>query len=256
MPLQKGGNTTPSFLKGDKKGFLNFITNAHGSLEKWNSYSQIEVSLCISGNLLAYKGIAPYKRKMKASIDTKRVKAVLDPFPRKGQIGIYEGDFVYVQEKETGKIVSELKNARNDCKAKFIWNNLNLLYFLGYALWNYTNTPYLFHWKDFQVNLLPEIKIGEKFLHTLEVIFPDSIPTHCSKQTFYFSETGLLQRLDYTAEIFGNFLVGAHICENHKLFNGFSFPTHRIVYPRIKKTPFPFLPSAMEGWIENVEFIK
>jgi hypothetical protein len=235
---------------------INLITTAHGGLEKWNSYGQIEVSLIMRGNLLAYKGISPFKRKMKVTIDTKRVKAILDPFPREGLIGVYEGDFVSIEKKESRQRVSELKNARASCKSKLIWNNLHLLYFLGYALWNYINTPYLFLWKDFKIEVLPEIKIGGKFLHNLEVVFPDVIPSHCSKQNFYFTETGLLQRLDYTAEIFGSFLTGAHICEDHKLFNGFSFPTHRIVYPRIKKTTFPFLPSAMEGWIENIEFIK
>lgn len=233
---------------------LDFITTAHGGLEKWNKWSQIEVTLIIRGNLLAYKGISPFKRKMKVTINSKSVKAILDPFPKDGFIGIYEGDFVFIQNKETGEVISELQNARNSCKSKLLWNHLNLLYFLGYAFWNYVNTPYLFYWEDFKVNELKETKIGNSYSHTLEVIFPDSVPSHCQKQIFYFSEKGLLQRLDYTAEIFGNFLVGAHICENHKQFNGFFFPTHRIVYPRLHKTPLPFLPSAMEGWIENIAF--
>ena len=37
---------------------LDFITTAHGGLEKWNKWSQIEVTLIIRGNLLAYKGIS------------------------------------------------------------------------------------------------------------------------------------------------------------------------------------------------------
>lgn len=237
-----------------QNNLLSFIATAHGGLEKWNLWSQIEVYLIIGGNLLAYKGISPFSRKLKVTVNIKSVKTILDPFPRQGLIGVYEGDSVFIQNKDTGELVAKLENARNSCKSKLIWNHLNLLYFLGYALWNYVNTPYLFYRDGFQVKELRETKIGSSYLHTLEVIFPDSIPTHCEKQTFYFSEKGLLQRLDYTAEIFGSFLVGAHICENHKQFNGFSFPTHRIVYPRLNRTPLPFLPSAMEGWIENIEF--
>ena len=37
----------------------------------------------------------------------------------------------------------------------------------------------------------------------LSVIFPPGIPTHSARQTFYFNDKGLLQRLDYATDVAG-----------------------------------------------------
>jgi hypothetical protein len=43
-----------------------------------------------------------------------------------------------------------------------------------------------------------------------------------------------LRRLDYTAEVFGNFARACHYCWDHKMFDGIMIPTRRQVFPRKK----------------------
>jgi hypothetical protein len=73
------------------------------------------------------------------------------------------------------------------------------------------------------------IENGETW-RRLQVKFPPGFPTHCSEQIFYFSEGGLLQRLDYLTEVAGG--VASHYCFDHATFGGLTFPMLRRVVRR------------------------
>jgi len=108
----------------------------------------------------------------------------------------------------------------------------------------------VFLWAGFECREGPEWHEpdGSRW-RTLHVRHPADFPTHSRDQTFYFDERGLLRRLDYTADVFGPLARGTHLCEDHQTFNGFVFPTHRVVYPR-RTTGQPVRTlTAMEGWI-------
>ena len=44
----------------------------------------------------------------------------------------------------------------------------------------------------------------------LEVTFPDSVPTHCKVQKFYYDDNFMLRRMDYTAGVVKG--VASHYC--------------------------------------------
>lgn len=44
--------------------------------------------------------------------------------------------------------------------------------------------------------------------------------------------TGLLRRLDYTAEVFGSWTRAVHYCHAHRSFGGLVVPTRREVFLR------------------------
>jgi hypothetical protein len=106
------------------------------------------------------------------------------------------------------------------------------LYFAGHALWNYFTTPLL----------LTRCEI-EEHGRTMAVTFPAGIATHSRRQRFHFDESGLLTRLEYTAEVFGKWARGRHECRNHRSFDGLVFPTSR----RVTLGPLP-RPTII--WIE------
>jgi hypothetical protein len=82
------------------------------------------------------------------------------------------------------------------------------------------------------------------------VIFPPEIPTHSARQTFYFNDEGLLQRLDYATDVAGG--VAAHYCFDHVTFDGIVVPTFRRVVKRKPEGPIIHGPTAVLIVISDV----
>lgn len=172
---------------------------AHGGLERFQSATEIVVLLSAGG--FAF---------------TTRFKS--------GAFGDVEGR---VSTGEARTVLSPYGLRRN-----IWWDDLDLLYFGGYALWNYVSAPFMFVRPGFGVEEIePWEENGERW-RRLRVIFPAGVATHSRQQDFYFDEKGLLRRLDYTAEPFGNWAKAAHYCHYHREFSGLVMPTRRRVYLR------------------------
>jgi hypothetical protein len=237
---------------------INQIIEAHGGQKLWDQVCGLKIQLRVGGNILATRFQAPRARSMRVEIDAARIFARLSPFPRAGLRGVFEGDSVRL-ETEEGVVVKERKITRDvdgRVERRLVWDDLDLLYFLGYALWNYSMTPFYFLWPGFEcaVGDLWREKDGSCW-QTLHVTYPPAFPTHSRRQTFYFDERRLLRRLDYTAYVFGEWTRGAHYCSVHRAFDGLVFPTHRVVYPRLPSGRPLRLFSVMEGWVEDVEVV-
>jgi hypothetical protein len=138
-------------------------------------------------------------------------------------------------ESAAGQLQEKRERVRRsfgDFRHKIWWDNLDAMYFAGYALWNYLTMPFLLMHQDVVVEEVDNWQErGEKW-RCLQVLFPEAIPTHSREQLFYFDNDKLLRRHDYTAEVFGGWAKAAHYSSEHKLFGGFVFPTRRQVFPR------------------------
>jgi len=228
---------------------------AHGGLARWANVRLVTVDLRIGGNILATRFKSPAARELQVAVDTKRIHARLRPFPRPGQVGVFEADRVRI-ETDDGRVVSERRVVRGDdgrVIRRLVWDDLDVLYFFGYALWNYTMTPFLFSWPDFECRESGEWRESDGSVwRKLAVRSPAGFPTHCRDQVYYFDRQGLLRRLDYTADVFSDAARGAHLCEAHRTFDGFVWPTHRVVYVRrANGSPWRLL-TVMEGWITSI----
>lgn len=209
----------------------------------------LHVRLRIRGNLLAARLRSPFVRPYELVVDTRRPHATLRPFHRPNRAGVFDGDRVAIEEN--GAVVRERDGARAHARGHLRWDELDLLYFLGYALWNYAMTPYCFTWPGFVVRELEPWQ----GLDRLEVTYPAGFPTHAPVQTFYIDGDGLVVRLDYVAEVFSDSALGAHLLEGHRDFGGFVFPTHRHVrLIGAGNQPRRWFPAAMEGWVDDVRF--
>ncbi|KAK9481778.1 hypothetical protein V1527DRAFT_478562 [Lipomyces starkeyi] len=81
-------------------------------------------------------------------------------------------------------------------------DNLRLLYFVSYAMYNYITTPFIFTLSGFQVTELEPHRECEELRRVLEVTNPDGFPTHTKVQKFYFEANDfLLRRLDYETDV-------------------------------------------------------
>jgi hypothetical protein len=227
---------------------------AHGGLERFRSANELVARVRAGGLAFTthFKGRA-LAGGIEGHVSTREPRSVLVGYPKPGQRGIFEPDRVRI-ESGSGDLLAERRNPRaafRNFRHNFFWDQLDMLHFAGYALWNYMTTPFIFTRPGFQLSELePWRENGERW-RRLHAVFPDDIPTHSGEQDFYFDDAGLLRRLDYTAEVFGSWAKAAHYCFDHKRFDGFSVPTRRRVTRR-RRNNRP-APRPILVWIEVQE---
>src|SRR3546814_14044537 len=86
-------------------------------------------------------------------------------------------------------------------------------------MWTYLTTPFLFRLPGFtSEEVEPWDENGETW-RRLKVTFPEGVPSHSTQQTFYFDQSGLLRRHDYSVEIMGG-TTSANYATDHKAFDG------------------------------------
>jgi hypothetical protein len=181
---------------------------AHGGLERWQEIHAIDVTLRCGGIAMPLKSQPTVLRQFTATVDPRRPHVELH--------GI--GTFDASQPRPGGM-------ARRPR-----WSTDDVVHFAGYALWGYLGAPFIFAEDDFTVRELP----GRR----LRVDFPERIPAHSRRQTFHFDHNAVLQRLDYTAEVFlGPLGRAQHRCFDHTWIDGLLIPTRRRVTPRGLPTP-------------------
>jgi hypothetical protein len=211
---------------------LDFVLEAHGGLENWRSVTEVDVRLTLGGYLFEIKQHPDGLRSALVKVDARRPRTLIVPFPQKGKRGIYREGRVWIQT-DAGSMVEELPTPRTAYEGherRTPWNDLQYLYFIGYAFWNYFTMPFLLA-SDGVVceEVEPWEENGQKW-RVLKATFNPSIDVHCAVQKFYFDGDGMLKRNDYYTDVAkGNV---AHYCTDYMTFDRFVFPTRRRVVAR------------------------
>ena len=228
--------------------------DAHGGLHLWTQYNRICVTLSFGGLAFRMKmnnqGLRP--RRYIISLDHPMV--IIEDFPNPGHQGVFTPDLVWIEDL-FGSKTRERQNPRSQI-TKFPhilkWDNLDLLYFAGYACWNYFNTPFIFHSINFSFKQLSDWKENGQVLRRIEVIYPESLPTHCVKQTIYLDRLDRIFRVDYNPETFAAWARAAHYCSHYRNYQGFWVPGNRTVLPRRKNNHSLPVPELV--WIKMRHF--
>jgi hypothetical protein len=207
-------------------------------------------------------GLAPRSKRgrvlgeFEARCSTREQRTEFASYPRPGRRGVFEASGVRVESVADGTVLS----ARADPRAAFPggrrllwWDQLDFLYFAGYAIWSYACTPFVFTWPGVESRESePWDEAGHRW-RRLEVTFPEGMHVHSRRQRFYFDEQGLLARIDYDPEVFGKWVRSAHVCGEHRDFDGLRFPTRRRVYPRRRDNRVGRFPTFVRLDISQVE---
>jgi len=206
---------------------------AHGGMDYWNSIEALDVEVSARGFLFTAKR-RPVLRRVRMRAATREPRFSFFDFPKPGQTAELIGnDKVRILDSE-GKIVAQRENPRaafRGLRRQFIWDDLDFIYFGGYATWNYLTTPFMLMRKGFVIDALEPLQGALAPLTRLQVTFPDDVPTHSRRQIFYFDDQRLLRRLDYTAEVVGGWAHAAHLCDEYRTFGRIKAPTRRRVLP-------------------------
>jgi len=215
---------------------------AHGGMDYWNSIGALEVEISASGFLFTAKR-RPVLRRVRMRAATSEPRFTFLDFPKPGQTAELIGNDEVRILDSAGTVVAQRKNPRaafRGIRRQFIWDDLDFIYFAGYATWNYLTSPFMLARKGFQIEALEPLSGALGKLTRVVVTFPADIPTHSRQQVFYFDDQRLLRRLDYTAEVVGGWARAAHLCDAYQTFDGLKAPTRRRVLPILfGNTPLP-----------------
>jgi len=131
------------------------------------------------------------------------------------------------------------------------WTELQLAYFVGYAMHNYMTTPFCFTWPGFKTRELDEHRERGELWRVLEVTFPDDFATHSKVHKYYFDDRFMLQRIDYTADVLKGTAV--HYCFDHKEFGGIAVPTLRRISRRDPETNRTMISGPSSFFLDYVD---
>jgi hypothetical protein len=181
---------------------LNLAIKAHGGLERWRQVRSLQARVTLNGTLWRIKGRPNGLPGVLMRADTRQPALTITPFPNPGSVGHFTPDRVWIGG-QNNELVSELNQPRESFAGAVLatkWNELQELYFAGYAFWNYFTTPFPLAQPGVEVEEIEPHKEDGETWRPLSVIFPPEIPTHSAHQTFYFNDKGLLRRLDYATD--------------------------------------------------------
>src|ERR1700723_3344823 len=157
----------------------------------------------VEGTLWRIKGRPDGLSGVVMRLNTTQPDLTITPFPKPGTVGHFTPNRVWIEDAN-GTVVSELTNPRDSFAGAVLttkWNELQELYFASYAFWNYFTAPFLLAQPGVEVEEIETHNEDDETWRQLSVIFPPGIPTHSARQTFYFNDKGLLQRLDYATDV-------------------------------------------------------
>ena len=179
--------------------------NAHGGLDRWRRFKTVSAHLVQGGVLWKVKGQDGVLDDVHLTVDLDKEWASHRPFGQQDRHSSFQPDRVAIETSD-GQVVEERANPRESFKDHQFdtpWDRLQLVYFAGYAMWTYLNTPFLFALPGIETEELDTWQEDGASWRRLKVRFPERVATHSAEQTFYFDQQGLLRRHDYDVDVAG-----------------------------------------------------
>ena len=235
MSATSAGRGTREAGSGDKSmsDLAKLAIDAHGGLDRWHRFRKMSAHLKQGGVLWKLKGHEKTLSDVNVTVDLRNEWTEHSPFRLPDHHTSFTPDRIAIESTD-GSVLQERFNPRDSFKGHTLetpWDDLQLAYFAGYAMWTYLNTPFIFAFPGVLTEEIePWVENGDA-LRRLKVKFPPSIATHSTEQTFYFDKQGLFRRHDYNVDISGG-TPAAHYVSELQEFSGIIVPTKHLVYGR------------------------
>ncbi|MBL8485623.1 MAG: hypothetical protein JNK22_00775 [Rhodocyclaceae bacterium] len=211
---------------------LEKVLDAHGGRLAWGRVRTIEAALSSGGLAFSMHGQGSALLGLHARVHPHERRVALAGYTGHGRTGLWTPDRVTLRDA-AGNPLADRDFPRRSFRRLdrlFRWDALDMLYFAGYALWNYLTFPFLLAEPGVRVSEAPPFPGSGGGRLVAE--FPEDFPTHSRRQVFHVDEAGRLLRHDYTAEVIGRFATAAHLCLASETAGGLRFYTRRRVVPR------------------------
>jgi hypothetical protein len=229
--------------------------SAHGGIKRWNEFNRVSAHQLAGGVLWSMKGQDGKINDAQVTVELHREWASHTPFTGTERRSVLEPTRVAI-ESLSGDVINERHDPRNSFVGHTLetpWDDLELAYFAGYAMWTYLTTPFLFALPGVESEEIEPWQENGSTWRRLQVLFPDTIASHSKQQVFYFDKSGLLQRHDYDVEIAGG-NPAAHYVYEHRFVDGIIIPIkHRVFIRRPDNTPLSE-PLVVSVDLEDIKF--
>jgi hypothetical protein len=211
------------------------VLDAHGGLKNWDRVTKLTAQLSLGGPFWAARGWPDVYANQTVTLDAHREHITFTPFTAPDSTSVLDVDpeRLVIRTSE-GQVVEERTAPRASYPADFDfastpWDAIQVAYFASAACWNYLTEPFVFTYPGVEAREIePWDENGETW-RRLAVTFPETIANHNAEQAFYYDENFMQRRMDYSPDVTGNPPV-AHYTHDPKTFDGFVFPTRRLVH--------------------------
>jgi hypothetical protein len=213
-----------------KSELLDLAVKAHGGLDRWNKVNAIKVAASITGAIWFVKGKGDILKNVVLTAQTRNERVTID-FPGQDKRAVFEPNRIVI-EKVDGTLIKARDNPEKSFEGQqreTPWDDIQVAYFVGEALWTYLNTPFLYTHDGFTTEEISSIHVEGETWRRLKVTFPDNVKSHSREQISCFGPDGLLRRHDYTVDILGG-ATGLNYASDYRDVDGIIVPTKRRVY--------------------------
>jgi hypothetical protein len=236
-------STTPGYdlTDADPRGgiqlsdLLTEVLAAHGGLDHWSDVKTLTAKLSLGGPFWAGRGWPGVYADQTVTLDAQREHITFAPFTAPDHISVLDVDPERVAILDAdGEIIEERHHPRASFPSDFDrastrWDAIQVAYFTSAAVWNYLAEPFVFARPDVRTREIDPWDEDGATWRRLAVTFPKSIANHNAEQVFYYDESFMQRRMDYSPDVTGNPPV-AQYTHDPKTFDGFVFPTRRRVH--------------------------
>jgi hypothetical protein len=209
------------------------ILDAHGGLDRWNSYERVQATIVSGGGGFSLKGVAQDASPRQMTVWLHEERSSVFPYGAADQRTMFTPARIAI-EKLDGTVVAERQAPKDSFAGHQMhtpWDALHRAYFNGEALWTYLTTPFCLAMDGVRVEETEPWSEGAETWRVLRAFFPGSIETHSMMQDFFFGEDLMLRRHDYRVNIAGGF-PAAQLTAHYVVANGIHLPTTRRAYTR------------------------
>lgn len=209
---------------------LDQAVKAHGGLDRWNKVKAIKVVASITGAIWFVKGKGDFLKNVILTAETRDERLTVD-FPGQNKRAVFEPHRIVIETLD-GTLIEARDNPEKSFEGQqreTPWDDIQVIYFVGEALWTYLNTPFLYTHEGFITEEIPSVQVAGETWRRLKVTFPDNVKSHTREQISRFGPDSLLRRHDYTVDILGG-ATGLNYASDYRDVDGIIVPARRRVY--------------------------
>ena len=214
---------------------LKAVLDAHGGLQNWAKATRVTARMSLGGPFWAARGWPDVYLNQTVTIDPHREHITFAPFTAPDRMSVLDvGPERVMITTRDGRIVEQRLKLRESFPTAFFdistpWDAIQVAYFTSAAVWNYLTEPFVFTQPGVEAREITTWTEGGQTWRRLAVTFPKTIANHNADQVFYYDDVFMQRRMDYSPDVTGKPPV-AHYTHDHKPFDGFVFPTRRLVH--------------------------
>lgn len=206
------------------------ILRAHGG-HRWSEVAEVLACCSVGG----FEFLTRLQHKPLRSVDVhlnlQQGRLGFSAYPEPGCTAVFSPGEVWIEDKDNGRLAERRYAGRRASGQWLLWDQLDVLYFVGSWLWQALQLPFLLDAPGVASTGQAAATVGGEHWQRLDVRFPDELAMLAPEQTVYADSTGLIRRIDYAPPSAGPWVKVAQCWEGHESFGGFIYPTRRVIYP-------------------------